>query len=186
MELEEIYEETQMMMDESIDALRRDYRTLRTGKVSTTILDGIRVDYYGTQTALSQVATVLTTDATTISISPWEKPMLQEIERAISSANIGVNPNNDGDTIKLFFPPMTVEQRHEIAKQAKSMTDHAKVSIRNNRKDGNDEIKKLEKDKTITQDESKKAQDTIQKMTDEHVEKIDVSFKAKESEILSV
>jgi len=184
--LEDIYEETQMMMDESFEALRRDYKTLRTGKVSTTILDGIRVDYYGTPTALSQVATVLTTDATTISISPWEKPMLQEIERAISTANIGVNPNNDGETIKLFFPAMTVEQRGEIAKNAKSMTDHAKVSIRNNRKDGNDDIKKLEKEKEITSDESKSAQEKIQKMTDENVAKIDALFKSKEAEILTV
>ena len=186
MELEEIFEETQMMMDESIDALKREYKTLRTGKVSTTILDNVRVDYYGTPTPLSQVATVLTTDATTISISPWEKPMLQEIEKAISSANIGVNPNNDGETIKLFFPPMTSEQRKEIAKQAKTMTENAKVSIRNNRRDGNDEIKKLEKNKEITQDESKKSQEKIQKITDEHVAKIEATFKAKEEEILHV
>jgi ribosome recycling factor len=108
------------------------------------------------------------------------------IEKAIQEANIGVNPNNDGDFIKLFFPPMTSDQRQEIVKQAKGMVEHAKVSVRNVRKDGNDKIKKLEKDKEISEDESKKAQDQIQKLTDEHVAKIDEAFKTKEADILKV
>jgi ribosome recycling factor len=159
---------------------------IRTGKVNTNILDGIKIDYYGTPTDLNQVGSVLATDATTISINPWEKNLLSDIERAIQNANIGVNPNNDGEVIKLFFPPMTVEQRKETAKQAKTMTDNAKVAIRNVRKHSNDKIKALLKDKEITEDESKKAQDEVQKITDSFVAKADETLKAKENEILTV
>ena len=182
----EIYEQTQENMQKSIDALKRDFATLRTGKVTTGIVDNIKVDYYGTMTALNQVGNIIATDATTISITPWEKTLLPVIEKAIQEANIGVNPNNDGDFIKLFFPPMTSEQRQEIVKQAKGMVEHAKISVRNVRKDSNDKIKKLEKDKEISEDESKKAQEQIQKFTDEHVAKIDEAFKTKEADILKV
>ncbi len=134
-------------MQKSIEALKRDFSTLRTGKVSTNILDHIRVDYYGNPTPLNQVANVLAVDATTISITPWEKHMVSQIEKAIQSANIGVNPNSDGDSVKLFFPPMTMEQREEIAKQAKAMAEKAKVAVRNIRKESNRDIKELEKAK---------------------------------------
>jgi len=182
----EIFDNTTANMDKSIEALKRDFATLRTGKVTTGIVDNIKVDYYGTMTALTQVGNVIATDATTISITPWEKTLLPVIEKAIQEANIGVNPNNDGDFIKLFFPPMTSEQRQEIVKQAKGMVEHAKISIRNVRKDSNDKIKKLEKDKEISEDESKKAQDQIQKITDEFVAKVDEAFKTKEADILKV
>lgn len=182
----EIFDNTSDNMDKSIEALKRDFVTLRTGKVTTGIVDNIRVDYYGTMTALTQVGNVIATDATTISITPWEKNLLGAIEKAIQEANIGVNPNNDGDFIKLFFPPMTSEQRIEIVKQAKGMVENAKVAIRNVRKDGNDKVKKLEKDKEISEDESKKAQENIQKLTDSHVTKVDDAFKVKESAILKV
>ncbi len=182
----EIFDHTKANMDKSIEALKRDFATLRTGKVTTTIVDNIKVNYYGTPTALNQVGSVIATDATTIAITPWERNMLGAIEKAIQEANIGVNPNNDGSIVKLFFPPMTVEQRQDIVKQAKGMTEHAKVAVRNVRKDGNDKIKKLEKDKEISEDESKKAQDQIQKFTDDHVVKIDELFKAKEADILKV
>ncbi len=182
----EIFEHTKENMQKGIDALKRDFSTLRTGKVTTGIVDNIKIDYYGTMTALNQVGSVIATDATTISITPWEKTLLPVIEKAIQEANIGVNPNNDGDFIKLFFPPMTSEQRQEIVKQAKGMVEHSKVSIRNVRKDGNDKIKKLEKDKEISEDESKKAQDQIQKITDEYIAKVDETFKAKEADILKV
>jgi len=182
----EIFEQTNENMGKSIESLKRDFATLRTGKVTTGIVDNIKVDYYGTMTALTQVGNVIATDATTISITPWEKTLLPDIEKAIQEANIGVNPNNDGDFIKLFFPPMTSEQRQEIVKQAKGMVENAKIAIRNVRKDGNDKIKKLEKEKEISEDESKKAQDQIQKLTDEHVAKIDEAFKVKEADILKV
>jgi ribosome recycling factor len=184
--LNEIYDTTKEHMDKSLEALKRDFATLRTGKVTTTIVDNIKVDYYGTPTPLNQVGSVIATDATTISITPWEKSLLNDIEKAIQEANIGVNPNNDGDFIKLFFPPMTSEQRQEIVKQAKGMAENAKVAIRNVRKDSNNKIKKLEKDKEISEDESKKAQDQIQKITDEHIAKVDEMFKSKEADILKV
>jgi len=184
--LDEINNKTKESMEKAIEALKRDYMTLRTGKVQTSILDNITVDYYGTQTALSQVATILSPDATTINISPWEKHLVGEIEKAIFAANIGVNPNNNGESVQLFFPPMTVDQRKESAKGAKVMTDNAKVSIRNIRKSANDKIKKLNKDKEINDDECKAAQDEIQKITDTFVLKADTTFKAKEAEILKV
>ena len=182
----EIFEYTQENMQKGIDALKRDFSTLRTGKVTTAIVDNIKVDYYGTMTALTQVGSVIATDATTISITPWEKNLLSAIEKAIQEANIGVNPNNDGDFIKLFFPPMTSDQRQEIVKQAKGMVEHTKISIRNVRKDANAKIKKLEKDKEISEDESKKAQDQIQKFTDEYIAKTEEAFKTKEADILKV
>jgi len=181
-----IYDDTTEHMQKSIDALKRDFSTLRTGKVTTNIVDNIRVDYYGTPTALNQVGNVLATDATTISITPWEKSMLGPIEKAIQEANIGVNPNNDGDFIKLFFPAMTSEQRQDIVKQAKAMSEKAKVAIRNIRKDSNDQVKKLEKEKEISEDEMKKGLDQVQKITDEHIAKIEETLKAKEVDILKV
>lgn len=184
--LNEIYKKQKDDSLKSIDALKRDFTTLRTGKVSTNILDHIVVDYYSTPTPLNQVATVLTTDATTICITPWEKSMLKTIEGAIAGANIGVNPNNDGECIKLFFPPMTTEQREENAKKAKAMGEKAKVSIRNIRKDANDSVKKLEKDKSLPEDEIKKGFDEVQKITDEFIEKIDKLVKDKEEELLKI
>ena len=184
--LNEIFENTKEAMNGAIDALKRDYGTLRTGKVNPSILDNITVDYYGTQTALAQVATILSPDAITINITPWEKHLVGDIEKSIFAANIGVNPNNNGESVQLFFPPMTVDQRKESAKGAKAMTDNAKVSMRNMRKSANDKIKKLLKDKEINEDESKKALDDIQKITDGFVIKADTTFKAKEAEILKV
>ena len=184
--LNDIYTKQKAQADKSLEALKKEFTTLRTGKVSINILDNIIVDYYGTQTPLNQVATILATDASTINISPWEKSMLKGIETAISAANIGVNPTNDGEAVKLFFPPMTREQREENVKQAKAMGEKAKVSIRNVRKDANDGIKKLEKDKTISEDEAKKAYDEVQKLTDSYTNKIDEVVKAKESELLKV
>ncbi|SFV74514.1 Ribosome recycling factor [hydrothermal vent metagenome] len=184
--LEEIYNECETKMQKSLDHLHRDFKTLRTGKVMISVLDNIKVDYYGTPTPLDQVGSVLAVDATTIVINPWEKNLLGDIETAISAANIGVNPNNDGEQIKLFFPPMTVEQRQESVKQMKAMGEKAKVAIRNDRKHANNQVKKLEKEKEITPDESKVAQDKIQKMTDEFIAKVDQALKEKEAEILKV
>ena len=184
--LDEIQNECSTQMEGSIEHMRNDFKTLRTGKVTTQVLDNIRIDYYGTPTSLDQVASVIATDATTIVISPWEKHLVSDIESAIAKANIGVNPNNDGEQVKLFFPPMTVEQRQETVKQMKGMGENAKVSIRNDRKKSNDKIKKLEKDKEVTADESKAAQDQIQKTTDKFIGQIDTVLKEKETEILKV
>lgn len=184
--LEEIYSETSDHMQKSIDTMKKKFQTLRTGKVTTAVVDHIKIDYYGNPTPLAQVGSVTALDATTIAISPWEKGLLKDIEKAIQLANLGVNPNNDGDFIKLFFPPMTTEQREQIVKQAKGMAEEAKVAIRNVRKDSNNKVKRLEKEKEISEDESKQAHDRIQKLTDEYVAKVDETFKAKEADILKV
>lgn len=173
-------------MEKSIAHMRNSFKTLRTGKVMVSVLDGIKIDYYGTPTALDQVGSVIATDATTIVVSPWEKPLVPAIEGAIAKANIGVNPNSDGEKIILNFPPMTVEQRQESVKKMKGMGEDAKVSIRNDRKKANDAIKKLEKDKEVTADESKAGQDAIQKITDKYIAQIDAIIKEKEAEILKV
>lgn len=184
--LQEIYGDCEAKMQGSIEHMQREFKTLRTGKVTTNVLDHVKIDYYGTPTPLDQVGSVLTPDATTITITPWEKHLLKDIESAIQSANIGVNPNSDGTQIKLFFPPMTTDQRKESVKQMKGMGEDAKVSIRNDRRWANDKVKKLEKDKEITQDESKSAQDNIQKITDKYIAKIETILKDKEAEILKV
>ena len=182
----EIFSECEAKMKSSIEHMQRDFKTLRTGKVTTSVLDNVKIDYYGTMTALDQVGSVIAVDATTIVMNPWEKNLLADIESAIAKANVGANPNNDGDQIKLFFPAMTVEQRQESVKQMKGMGENAKVSVRNDRKHSNDQIKKLEKDKEITTDESKSAQDNIQKITDKYATSIDQILKDKEIEILKV
>ena len=184
--LDEVYQFCEEQMQKGVDHMLSEFRTLRTGKVSTKILDNIRVENYGSMVPLEQAASVLATDATTITISPWDKSMLSVIEKAIQKADIGVNPNNNGTDIKLFFPPMTVEQRQESAKKAKGMAEDAKVAVRNDRKKANDKIKVLEKDKVITQDDSKVAQDKVQKITDKFTAKIDELLKNKEQELLTV
>lgn len=184
--LDEIYSECEEKMQGSVEHMHRDFKTLRTGKVSTAVLDNVKIDYYGTMTPIDQVGSVTAIDATTIAINPWEKHLLGDIESAINAANLGVNPNNDGDFIKLFFPPMTSEQRQLAVKQMKGMVEDAKVSVRNDRRKANEAIKKLEKDKEITQDESKSAQENIQKLTDKYISKIDEDAKVKEVEVLKV
>ncbi len=184
--LDEIFNECETKMKKSIEHLMHDFKMLRTGKVTTQVLDNIRIDYYGTMTPLDQVGSVLATDATTIVVNPWEKNLLSLIDSAIGKANIGVNPNNDGVVIKLFFPPMTVEQRQESVKQMKVYGENAKVAVRNDRRNANDKIKKHEKDKKVTADESKAAQDNIQKLTDKFIAEIDNILKNKEVDILKV
>lgn len=182
----EIFNECEAKMQSSIEHMQRNFKTLRTGKITTSVLDNVKIDYYGTPTSLDQVGSVIAQDATTIVVNPWEKNLLGDIESAISAANVGANPNNDGDQIKLFFPAMTVEQRQESAKQMRGMGEDAKVSVRNDRKHANDKIKKLEKDKEITADDSKSAQDNIQKITDKFSANIEKILKDKEAEILKV
>jgi ribosome recycling factor len=182
----EILEECKMNMEGSVEHMHHSFKSLRTGKVMTSILDGVKIDYYGTPTALDQVGSVIATDATTIVINPWEKPLVADIEAAISKANIGVNPNSDGEKIILNFPPMTVEQRKDTVKKMKGMGEDAKVSIRNDRQKANNDIKKLEKEKEITSDESKAAQDAVQKITDGFISTIEATLKDKEAEILKV
>ncbi|MDR0407520.1 MAG: ribosome recycling factor [Campylobacteraceae bacterium] len=186
MAVDEIYKFEKEHMSKSIDALKRDFQTLRSGKVNISILDNIYVNYYGSSVALNQVASIMAVDAVTISVSPWEKKILKDIERAIAEANIGINPNNDGESIKLYFPPMTVEQRQESAKHAKAMGEKAKIAIRNIRKEANDKIKKLEKDKILSEDLTKKGESEVQKITDDFIKTVDELVKQKEAELLKV
>jgi len=184
--VDEILQKCEVTMQKSIESLKKDFTTLRTGKVSTKIVESVKVEYYGTPTPLNGVGTIATPDANTITITPWEKSLIGVIEKAILSANIGVTPNNNGDSVILSFPPMTQEQRKETAKQAKTMLEKAKIAIRNIRQDTNNKIKRLEKDKEITEDESKQAHDKTQKITDTFVKTAEDTFKSKESEILKV
>jgi ribosome recycling factor len=184
--LEKVYTDTNEKMSQVNEAMKKKLLTIRTGKVSISAVDSIKIDYYGTMTQLSQVASIVTTDATTIVISPWEKNLITDISRAISEANIGVNPNDDAECVKLFFPPMTSEQRLKNVKLAKSISDDFKVSARNVRKESNDIIKKMLKNKDITEDESKQALSNIQDITDKTMVNIDNILKNKEQEILKI
>jgi ribosome recycling factor len=186
MALDEIYKFEKEHMSKTIDTLKRDFQTLRSGKVNISILDNVFVNYYGSSVALSQVASIMAIDAVTINVSPWEKKILKDVERAISEAKIGVNPNNDGESIKLYFPPMTVEQRQENAKHAKAMGEKAKIAIRNIRKEANDKIKKLEKDKILSEDLAKKGEGEVQKITDDFTKTADELVKQKEVDLLKV
>jgi ribosome recycling factor len=173
-------------MDKAVEILREELKTLRTGRASLGILDPVRVDYYGTPTPLNQVATLGVPDPTLIVIQPWDVSLIPAIEHAIQRANLGLNPMNDGKVIKLPVPPPTQERRKELVKIAHEYAERARTAVRNVRRDGNDDLKKLEKDKTISEDELHRGLDEVQKLTDEHIERIHEVLAAKEKEILEV
>ncbi|MFN8325556.1 ribosome recycling factor [Flavobacterium sp.] len=184
-EINFIIDETKEAMSNSVGHLEKTFLNIRAGKASPQMLGGVFVDYYGSQTPLSQVANVNVPDARTITITPWEKSMLQPIEKAIMIANLGFNPMNNGDNIIISVPPLTEERRKELVKQAKAEAEDAKVGVRNHRKDANTEIKKLEKD-GASEDLCKKAEEDIQKLTDTYIKKIDEHLSIKEAEIMKV
>lgn len=173
-------------MDKAIQSLKGDLAKLRTGRASTTLVDSIQVEYYGSPVPITQVANITTPDARTIQIAPWEGGMTGAIEKAILAANIGLTPQNDGKVVRVPLPPMTEERRKELVKQVKRMGEDTKVAIRNQRRDANEGIKKEEKAKTLSEDEAKKATDLIQKKTDEKVVEVDKVVAAKEKEVLTV
>lgn len=184
MEEIEIYLETaKEMMEKSITHTKDEFSKIRAGKAMPNMLDGVEVEYYGNMTPLNQVAGVTTPDARTLSIKPWEKPMLQEIERAIINSNLGFNPQNDGEQIRINIPPLTEERRLQLMKQVKAEAEKGKVSIRNARKETNDSLKKLD---GISEDLVKDAEDTVQKLTDSFSSKIDALVDAKEIDIMTV
>jgi ribosome recycling factor len=184
-EIEFILDSTKESMNGSIAHLEKEFLNIRAGKATPQMLGGVFVDYYGSQTPLSQVANINVPDARTITVTPWEKNMLHPIEKAIMIANIGFNPMNNGDNIIISVPPLTEERRRDLVKQAKSEAEDAKIGIRNARKDANTEIKKLEKDGT-SEDICKKAEDDVQKLTDMYIKKIDEHLVVKEAEIMKV
>ncbi|WP_303318703.1 ribosome recycling factor [Flavivirga abyssicola] len=178
-----ILDSTKEAMDNAIKHLEKQFVNIRAGKASPSMLGSVMVDYYGSQTPLSQVANVNTPDGRTITVQPWEKSMLQEIERGIAYANLGFNPMNNGETIIINVPPLTEERRRNLAKQAKAEAEDAKVSIRTARKDANNDIKKLE---DVSEDLMKNAEIDVQQMTDNYVKKADSLFDMKEKEIMTV
>jgi ribosome recycling factor len=181
-EIEFILDTAKEAMSNAIAHLEKELRSIRAGKASPAMLGTVMVDYYGAQTPLGQVANVSTPDPRTLSIQPWEKNMLQPIEKAIQNANLGLNPMNNGDVILINVPPLTEERRKGLAKQAKAEAEHAKVGVRNARKDANNEIKKTD----VSDDMKKIAEDDVQKLTDAFVKKIDDVLAVKEKEIMTV
>ncbi|WNM19870.1 ribosome recycling factor [Flavobacterium capsici] len=184
-EIEFILDSTAEAMNGTIAHLEKEFLNIRAGKATPQMLGGVFVDYYGSQTPLSQVANINTPDARTITVTPWEKAMLQPIEKAIMIANLGFNPMNNGDNIIISVPPLTEERRRDLVKQAKAEAEDAKIGIRNSRKDANTEIKKLEKEGT-SEDICKTAEDDVQKLTDSYIKKIDDHLAIKEAEIMKV
>ncbi|MEW5676797.1 ribosome recycling factor [Flavobacterium enshiense] len=184
-EIKFILDSTKESMNGSVAHLEKEFLNIRAGKASPQMLGGVHVDYYGSQTPLSQVASVNTPDARTITVTPWEKSMLQPIEKAIMIANLGFNPMNNGDNIIISVPPLTEERRKDLVKQAKAEAEDAKISIRNARKDANTDIKKLEKEGT-SEDICKTAEEDVQKLTDAFIKKIDEHLVIKEAEIMKV
>ena len=169
-------------MNSALAHLVKELRTIRAGKATPAMLGNVKVNYYGALTPLSQIANVSTPDPRTISVQPWEKNMLQEIEKAIMNANLGFNPMNNGDVILINVPPLTEERRRDLSKQAKAEAEHAKVGIRNARKEANNEIKKTD----IADDMKKDTEAIVQKLTDSFVKEIDETFSVKEKEIMTV
>lgn len=184
-EIEFILDSTKESMNGSLAHLEKEFLNIRAGKASPAMLGGIKVDYYGTATPLSQVANVNTPDARTITIQPWEKNMLQPIEKAIQIANLGFNPMNNGDNIIISVPALTEERRRDLVKQAKAEAEDAKIGVRNARKDANTEIKKLEKD-GVSEDACKGAEEDVQELTNSFIKKIDDLLAVKEAEIMKV
>ena len=181
-----IIKDARQRMDRTIEAFRIEITKIRTGKATTALLDGIRVDYYGTPSPLNQVGSVSVLDVHTISITPWDKTMVPVIDKAILSADLGLNPISDGTNIKVPIPPLTEERRKELVKLVKKFGEESKVALRNVRRDANDHLKKMEKEKKLTEDELKEAEKETQKLTDEHIGKIDDLIKHKEKEIMEV
>jgi len=173
-------------MDKSLEALRGELAKVRTGKATTQLLDGIRVDYYGTMSPINQVGNLSVLDAHTLSITPWDKSMVPVIEKAILEANIGFNPVSDGTNLKIPVPPLTEERRKDFVKLTKKFGEESKIAIRNIRRDANEHLKKEEKEKKISEDELKQFESEVQKITDEHIKAIDEILKHKEKEIMEV
>ncbi|MBI5326865.1 MAG: ribosome recycling factor [Deltaproteobacteria bacterium] len=184
--MDAIFKEMKDKMEKAIDVLHRELAKLRTGRASLSILEGVRVDYYGTLTPINQLASMSVPESRLITIQPWDASVLSGIEKAIMSSDLGLTPTNDGKLIRISIPQLTEERRKDIVKIAKKTSEECKVAVRNNRRDANEEVKKLEKDKAISQDDLKKAQAQIQEITDKYIIKIDDILKHKEKEIMEV
>ena len=184
--LENFFKKIENKMKTTIDALHKEFGSIRTGRASTSILNYVKVEYYGTLTPLNQVASLATPDSRLITIQPWDASILSAIEKAILKSDLGLTPSNDGKIIRLPIPALNEERRKELVKQTKKMAEECKISIRTTRREANEEIKKMEKNKEITEDEQHKLMDRIQKVTDIYITKIDEMQKGKEQEIMEV
>ncbi len=182
----ELKTRTEDLMKKGVESLRRELAKVRTGKAQLTMLDAIKVNYYGTLSPLSQIAALSTPDAKTFMVAPWEVNQLKEIEQAIIKSDIGMTPMNDGKKIILKLPDLTEQRRKELVKQIGKLVEDARVAVRMSRRDGMEELKKALKDKVISEDENKKSQDDIQKLTDDYVKKVDQIAQEKEKELMTV
>ncbi len=177
-------ETNEARMEKTIAALKDSFNAIRTGRASASIFDKVRVDYYGTKTPLNQVGNISIPEARSIIIQPFDKSLIVEIEKAILTADLGLNPSNDGKVIRISIPPLTQERRKELVKQAKTIAENSRTSIRNIRRDGNEELKKQQKGGEITEDDLKKEEDSLQKLTDKYIAEINKIYDSKEKEIL--
>jgi ribosome recycling factor len=181
-----VLNEARAAMEKAIKALKKDMTKVRTGRASTSLLDDVKVEYYGVPTLLSQVATLSTPEARLITVQPWEKNLIQDIEKAIFKADLGLTPSSDGQLIRLPVPALTEERRREMVKIIKRMAEDAKISVRNARRDANENLKMLEKEKEITEDELKRNEKDVQQLTDEFVRNIDTVVRNKEQEVMEI
>ena len=184
--MKEIQNKLQQQMEKTIEALKHEFSTIRAGRANAQMLDKIRVDYYGTPTPINQVGSISVPEPRTLMINPWDKSAMKDIETAIRNSDLGLNPTNDGEVIRLNVPVLTEERGKELCKQAKKASEELKVSLRNERRDANDKLKKLEKEGEIKEDDLKKAQDNVQKMTDKYTKEVDVLLEVKEKDIMAV
>ena len=183
---EQVLDDVDVRMDRTLEAFRRDLGQLRTGRATPSLIENLAVDYYGSATPLKQIASISAPDARAIMVQPWDKGALREIERSLQRSEMGFNPSNDGNTITVPIPPLTNERRQEMVKLLRKRAEDGKVSVRNVRRDGLETLRKLERDKVISQDENRRAQEQLQKVTDGHTKQIDETASAKEAEILQV
>lgn len=184
--LNEIFNDAKERMEKSVKTLEIEYKRLRTGRASSALVEFIKVDYYGTPTPLNQLATITVPEPKTIMIQPWDQSAVSDIEKAILKSDLGLTPNSDGKIIRINIPPLTEERRQELAKLVRKMAEEAKVAIRNIRRDANEMIKDLKKEKQISEDEQFRAQEKIQNITDEFIERVDKLVDKKEKEIMEV
>jgi ribosome recycling factor len=182
--IESIYDETRESMGKSVAALRNELKRVRTGRASLSILDGVKVDYYGTPTPLNQMSTLAVPESRLITIQPWDISVIKDIEKALLKSDLGLTPSNDGKIIRISIPALTEERRKELVKIVRKICEDYKVSVRNIRRDSNELLKSMKKDGEISEDDAFKAQDEVQKITDEQIKLIDECFKEKEKEIL--
>lgn len=184
--INEILKDSEVRMQKSIEVLRKDFASLRAGRANPAILDKVQVDYYGVPTPINQMANISAPEPRLLIIQPWDKSIIPSIEKAILKSDLGLNPSSDGTVIRIAIPQLTQERRKELVKTVKKKAEEAKVSIRNIRRDANDDIKSLEKSKEIPEDESKRAQDEVQKITDKYIAEVDKVMNNKEKEIMEI